>query len=273
MRASPCLQTRGAEGLRRASWVNIRGAWREGGVPVELHHIPSRGECSGLRAHFTEGGCFRGEEKSVVRRQGNEVPEGRQRKRSVRSDRILLERGVHLPGIKQFSPNPLAATAISDPLSGLRAVAQGRSRCHIQRLGDTHQGTGHCPLSAGGGYEAGVKGQGCGIVCVLGRERARVMKVTVSLIDGHAPLGGKKRLSEEAFKTWLGSDLNTTLHLHGTNVPKFNNSSPFYSFIGQMFTECSFLQLACIILSASFVPGIVLVTRYSVLVKQIWFLP
>lgn len=82
-----------------------------------------------------------------------------------------------------YSPNSLAAKAISDPPSGLRAVAQGRSMCHTQRLGDTHHGTGHCPLPAGGGYEAGVKCQGCGIVCVLGRERARVMKVTVSYFD------------------------------------------------------------------------------------------
>lgn len=34
-----------------------------------------------------------------------------------------------------YPPDPLAATAISDPPSGLKAVAQGRSTCHIQSWG------------------------------------------------------------------------------------------------------------------------------------------
>ena len=61
----------------------------------------------------------------------------------MRFDGVLLELDTRLPGIRQF-PKFTGCQAVSDPPLGRRAVAQGGSVCHIQRLGDAHQSTGHC---------------------------------------------------------------------------------------------------------------------------------
>ena len=81
-----------------------------------------------------------------------------------------MEWGTHLPEIN-YCPNSLAANAASDSPLGWRAVAQGGSVCHIQRLGDTHQGTGYCPLELRVGMRLGLNVRVVGLgVSLIGED-------------------------------------------------------------------------------------------------------